>query len=92
MSRREGVLLSVIVHAVLLALFLFLPRLPYFQRLEAERQARLAKELDLAQEQQDQARFVYVVPKMELQAKKPPIRAEMSDLDRTAQSLSLIHI
>jgi TonB family protein len=87
MSRREGVLLSVVTHILLVAAFLLLPKLPYFQRLEAERQARLAKELDLAQQQQDQARFVYVVPKMELQAKKPPLRAEMSDLDRTAQSI-----
>jgi TonB family protein len=87
MSRREGVLLSVVVHILLLAAFFFLPKLPYFKNLEAERQARLAKELDLAQQQQDQARFVYVVPKMELQAKKPPLRAEMSDLDRTAQSI-----
>ena len=87
MSRREGVLLSVVVHIVVLALFFLLPKLPYFQNLEAERQARLAKELQVQQEQQDQARFVYVVPKLEMQAKKPPQRAELSDLDRTAQSI-----
>src|SRR5689334_15365993 len=87
MSTREGVLLSVVVHIVLLAAFFFLPKLPYFQRLEAERQQRLAQELQMQQEKQDQAQFVYVVPKMELQAKKPPLRAEMSDLDRTAQSI-----
>jgi TonB family protein len=87
MSRREGVVLSVLVHVLALVAFLFLPKLPYFQRLEAERQARLAKELDLAQQEKDQARFVYVVPKVEMQAKKPPQRAELSDLDRNAQSL-----
>jgi TonB family protein len=87
MSRREGVLLSVVVHMLALAAFFLLPKLPYFQHAEAERQARLAREAELAQEKQDQARFVYVVPKLEMQAKKPPVRAEMSDLDRTAQSL-----
>ena len=86
-SRREGVILSIAVHVLVLLAFLFIPKMPYFQRLEAERQQRLAKELDMQQQDQDRARFVYVVPKLDLQAKKPPPRAEMSDLDRTAQSL-----
>jgi TonB family protein len=85
-SLREGVLLSIAVHVVLVLAILFLPRLPYFQRREAARQAEIAKQLDM-QQNQDQARFVYVVPKMDLQAKRPPQRAEMSDKDRLAQAV-----
>ncbi len=87
-SLREGVLLSVAVHVVAFLLFLFLPKLPYFQRLEQARQLELARQAELAaQQEKDQARFVYVVPKMDLQARKPPQRAEMSDKDRVAQQL-----
>jgi TonB family protein len=92
MSRREGVILSIAAHALVVLAVLFGPRLPYFQRLEAERQAQLAKEAELLQQQQqqkDQARFVYVVPKVDIQAKKPPPRAELSDKDRIAQALLL---
>ncbi len=88
MSRREGVILSIAVHALVALAVLFGPKIPYFQRLEAERQAQLAKEAELLQQkQQDQARFVYVVPKIDIQAKKPPPRAELSDKDRMAQAL-----
>jgi TonB family protein len=87
MSRREAVLLSIVVHVLLLLAFLFLPKLPYFQRLEAAREAERAKELAMQQKETDRAQFVYVVPKLDVQAKKAPTRAEMSDLDRTAQSL-----
>jgi TonB family protein len=81
------VLLSIVVHAVVILAFFFIPKLPYFQRLEAARQAELAKQIEMQQDKQrEQAQFVYVVPKLDIQ-KKPPQRAEMSDLDRQAQSL-----
>jgi TonB family protein len=87
-SRREGVLLSVVVHVLAFLAFLFIPKLPFMQRMEAERQQRLAEQAQvLTQQEKDRAQFVYVVPKVDLQAKKPPPRAEMSDLDRTAQQM-----
>jgi TonB family protein len=87
-SRREGVLLSVVVHVLAILAFMFGPKIPYFQRMEAARQAELARQLEMQQQQEkDQARFVYVVPKLDLQAKKPPARAEMSDKDRIAQAV-----
>jgi TonB family protein len=87
-SLREGVILSIAAHAVVLLAILFIPKLPFMQAMEAARQQRLAEQAQLlTQQEKDSARFVYVAPKIDLQAKKPPQRAEMSDLDRTAQSL-----
>ena len=82
-SWREGVLLSIIAHLVFVILLLLAPRL-FPQNVQALRERLLA-----AQEQQrlrDQARFVFVSPKVDRPAPKPPPRAELSDIDREARS------
>jgi len=91
MSRREGVLLSVAFHAVVLGLLLFGPRIPLIQRaLESAQQAAAARQLALEQqqrevEQQRNARFVFVQPRLEMPAPTPPPRFELSDRDRVAR-------
>ena len=84
-SRREGVIYAVVAH-ILVAAALFLgPRLQLFQpspeQLEAQRQEQL-KQL----EQERNRTFVFVAPKLDMPAKTPPPRAELSDIDRKAQA------
>ena len=82
---REGVALSVIVHALLIASFLYGPRLPMFQP-DPDELAR--RQAELEQQRKDRpATFVFVQPKVEMKAVKPPPRAEASDLDRQAKAI-----
>jgi hypothetical protein len=82
-SRREGVLLSIIFHGLVAAAFIIGPRLPIFQPSAEELQRRQA-ELERQREQASR-RFVFVQPQVDIPALRPPDRAELSDLDRQAQ-------
>jgi TonB family protein len=80
-SRREGVLLSVITHGVIIALFLFGGRLAWFQPSPEELERRRQELAE--QERLRRARFVFVEPRVDTPAPPPP-RADLSDLDRRA--------
>jgi TonB family protein len=92
MSRREGVILSMFLHALVLAALLFGPQLPFVQRWQedaarARQEAiRRALELQQQQQQQDQARFVFVQPRLDMQTGPPTERAPLADIDRSARS------
>src|SRR6266516_2137284 len=79
-SWREGVLISIIVHLAMVIVLLLSPRLfPY------DAAAARAKVLAVQQQRlQDATRFVFVQPRVEKPASKPPARAEPSDMDRQA--------
>ena len=79
MSWREGVLLSIIVHLVFVIIALKAP-----QFFEDDIEELKAKQLaELKQRQEDsRTRFVFVQPKIDLPAQRPPERAELSDQDR----------
>lgn len=81
-SWREGVLLSIIVHLAAVILILVAPRI-FPEDLQAMR-ARLLAAQQARQEQQPT--FVFVQPKLDRPAPKPPDRGEFSDIDRQAQS------
>jgi TonB family protein len=81
-SWREGVLLSIIVHLAAVILILVAPRL-FPEDVQALRARLLAAQ---QQRLQDQARFVFVQPRVDRPAPKPPDRAEFSDIDRQAQA------
>jgi TonB family protein len=89
-SKREGVLLSIILHAVLLAAVIFV--LPRLDRLsEASRLAAQQRLEQLALAQQEQARqqrrpFVFVQPRVDMEALKAPERSENSDKNRAARA------
>lgn len=75
-SWREGFMLSVVVHGLVVALFLFGPALlPEMLRREAAVQAQ-------PEPAAEAPRFVFVQPRVELEAPTPPPRAEASDRDR----------
>ncbi|HEY6506487.1 MAG TPA: hypothetical protein VIY56_00655, partial [Vicinamibacterales bacterium] len=80
-SRREGVMLSVITHALVIALILFGGRLALFQP-SPEELARRQEQLE-EQERARRARFVFVEPRVDTPA-PPRLRPELSDQDRRA--------
>jgi len=83
-SKREGVLLSTVFHAALVALILFGPELTFLKPDPAEMEARRQ---ELLQQQRDaQRRFVFVQPRVDFEAKQPPPRAELSDINRKSQA------
>jgi TonB family protein len=83
-SWREGVLLSIIVHLAGVIGLLLSPQL--FAIDPATLQARQAA-LEAARPRSEPERFVFVNPKVDLKALKPPQRAEPSDQDREARSV-----
>jgi len=79
-SWREGVLLSIIVHLVFVIILIAAPKwLPDMFK------SRPAQPIAIAQ-QRDPTRFVFVQPRLERPAPKPPPRGELSDLDRVARA------
>jgi len=80
-SWREGVLLSIIAH-LMMAIFLILS-----PRLFPVDQAARARALAAAEQRaEDQARFVFVQPRLDRIAPNAPDRAEPSDKDRMARA------
>ena len=86
MSAREVVLITVNLHLVVLLIILVGPKLPFMKAIEARRQ-RAAEELQRQLEERQNARFVFVEPRVDLKAPTPPPRAELSDIDRRARTV-----
>src|SRR5262245_6991830 len=84
-SWREGVLLSIIVHLVGTIVVLVAPRFLPFDA-DAARARQLAVERQ-EQEKKDAPRFVFVQPRVDRPAPKPPERGEASDKNRQAQTV-----
>jgi TonB family protein len=82
-SWREGVLISVMLHLLLLGVVLAWPSLfPYDP--SAVQQVTLAR--PERPDDEPPARFVFVQPRIDTPAPKPPPRAEASDRDRMARA------
>ncbi len=79
-SWREGVLLSIIVHLMMVILVLLAPRL-----FPSDPNAR-ARALVAANPNEPAPRFVFVQPRIDRQAPRPPDRGEASDKDRVRRS------
>jgi len=82
-ARREGIFLSIIVHGLIAAAFIIGPTLPIFQPSPEELQRRQAV-LERMREEAAR-RFVFVQPRVDTPALRPPPLAELSDVDRRAQ-------
>ena len=82
--RREGIFLSIAFHGLLLVALIYAPQIP-FLRLSPEDLARRRAEIQqqLRDERQERT-FVFVQPLEDLRALEPPLRAPLSDQDRTA--------
>jgi TonB family protein len=87
LSPREGVMLSIIVHLLAVIVILVLPTLPFVKAAQEQRQQELeAQRVAELQRARENARFVFVQPRVEMEA-PPPDRAELSDIDRRARSV-----
>ena len=87
MSAREVVLITVNLHLVFLVAILLGPKLPFIKAIQERRalaQAELQRQLE---EQKQSARFVFVEPRVDLEALTPPKRADLSDIDRRARTV-----
>jgi TonB family protein len=84
-SRREGVIFSVVSHVLFILSIILVPRLPIFQ-VSPEELARRRAALEQQMRAQQDRTFVFVQPRVDLKALTPPPRAPASDADRLAQS------
>jgi TonB family protein len=88
LTRLEVCLLTVVVYLSMVILLLVWPHLPFVKAWEAERQQALAKlQQQVIERQRENARFVFVAPRVDLQARQAPPRADLSDLDRKARTV-----
>ncbi|MGE0866370.1 MAG: TonB family protein [Vicinamibacterales bacterium] len=83
-NRRDGVAVSIFVHAAIFALLIFLPDLL------PQRQNAQAVPPPEQQRPEDAPRFVFVQPKMDLPPLREPERAEASDVDRSARAPEVV--
>jgi TonB family protein len=91
LSMREGVLLSIVIHLLFVIALLVLPEMPFMKALEQQRvEAREQERLKQLQEARENARFVFVQPKVDIRAPKPPDVAELSDIDRRARTVERV--
>jgi TonB family protein len=78
-NRRDGVAVSIAVHVTILIAVLLLPRfLPNRSQ---------ATPLEPPPERDKPAQFVFVQPKVDMRALRPPDRADLSDADRKARTV-----
>ena len=82
-SRRDGVFASVVFHIVLFGAILYGPQIPFFQLSPEEIERRRAA---LREQMEQQRQFVFVQPRIDLQALEPREQAPLSDADRLAQA------
>jgi TonB family protein len=87
LSQREIVMMTIIVHLLAVITILVAPTLPFVRAAQARRQQTLEEQRlrDLERMRQN-ARFVFVEPRIDLPAPKPPPEAPLSDLDRRART------
>ena len=86
MSTREVVLITVNLHLVFLVLILLGPKIPFIEAMLVRRQqAQEEEQRRQLERQKENARFVFMSPRIERPVPPPP-RAELSDLDRRARS------
>jgi TonB family protein len=86
-TRREVVLLTINLHAVFFIILLLGPRIPWVrQMMERQQQELEQKAREELQKQRERPRFVFVQPRVDTPAPKPPPRADLSDLDRQART------
>jgi TonB family protein len=86
-SRREGVLLSIIIHLGLVIFILLAPEIPFLKQSAEDRakKAELARQLELERQREAQ-RFVFVQPRVDAKSLRPPPTRDLSDADRVART------
>jgi TonB family protein len=87
LSTREGVMVTAIIHLLAVILILIAPHLPFMKAMALERRQALEQQRQQQLEREKENRqFVFVQPRLDIPAKKPPPRADLSDIDRQART------
>jgi TonB family protein len=93
-TRLEASLITLVTYMAIVIAYLLVPEIPFFKELEAQRvqalEEKARQQMELARElerQRESARFVFVQPRVDMQAPRPPERAELSDVDRRAATV-----
>jgi TonB family protein len=87
LSVLERVLLTTVAYLLVIILMLVLPKTEWYKaHLLAKEQAQARVLEEQLQQQRDNARFVFMAPKVDMRAPEPPKRAELSDIDRQASA------
>ena len=84
-SHREAVVVSLVVHGAIALLLFLAPAIPGFRRTPEELQALFERQQRQPKPQEDRT-FVFVQPRVDLEAPRPPVRGEASDKDRIASA------
>src|SRR5215218_10393834 len=88
LSLLERVLATLVVYLLAIIVTLVLPKTEWYQaRLVAQQKEIEDAQQKMLEKQRENARFVFMAPKVEMQRVPPPKRAELSDLDRRASSV-----
>jgi len=86
-SSREAVLISVVIHAGIALVLMFAPALPIVQRLAEELQLRREqRQAEQPRPPRENRTFVFVQPRVDTPAPRPPERGDDSDKDRVSQT------
>ena len=86
-SRREGVVWSIVGHVVLIAILLYLPRLAWFQPTAEELEQQRLELLAQLKQQQDAPVFMLAEPLRDIPTEQPRERVDLSDLDRRSTTV-----
>ena len=88
LTRLEQMLLTIIVYLLIVIGVIVYPRLPFVKAAEAARLQKLEEQRAKQQDDpRDRAQFVFVQPRVEVETRTPPKRAELSDRTRRAQTM-----
>ncbi len=84
LSWREGILLSIIVHLLLILVIVLKPDWPHMGMTPEE----IAQQVELKRQRDRDAaqRFVFVQPRQDIEALKPPPTPDLSDKNRMARA------
>ncbi len=85
-TARDAVVLSVVVHALLVAFFQYGPDLNFLKPSPEEVEARKQELLRRQELERANQRFVFVQPQVDIKAPEPKPNVDLSDLDRRAQA------
>jgi TonB family protein len=81
----ERVLITAVVYLLVVIVVLVVPKTEWYKaQVLAQEQERLEEIRQQQLKERENARFVFMAPKVDMKAPEPPKRAELSDIDRRA--------
>lgn len=83
----ERVLLTTVVYLLVVIAVLVVPKTEWYKAQVLAKELERAEQIEQQiQKERENARFVFMAPKVDMRAPEPPKRAELSDIDRRASA------